>query len=137
MVNDFPPKLFETPGLRETFIEGRSFLLEVVDPLESYVDCLQDFFDFELLRLWAMRFPKRMVIGVGGGQMEMYAKKIFGELLGMKAFGFVECQGAWKDGDKIGDVTEIYKSSVYRKCLSLYGVNGSPPASPLSPTSCF
>ena len=72
--------LFETLGLRETFIEGHNFLL---DPLESYINCLQNFFNFELLRLWVMRFPKRMVIGVAGGQMEMYAKMIFGELLGM------------------------------------------------------
>ena len=80
LVNDFPPNLFETLGLRETFIEGHNFLL---DPLESYINCLQNFFNFEWLRLWVMRFPKRMVIGVAGGQMEMYAKMIFGELLGM------------------------------------------------------
>ena len=98
------------PGVRDIFVEGRAFSLEVIDPLDAYVNVINDHFDLNLLRLWVNCFPKRVVIGVGGGKMEMYAKKIFGELIGLKAFSFVDCQGAWKEADRVGDVQEIYQS---------------------------
>ena len=109
-MNEFPEKLFDAPGSRETFVEGRSFTVEVVDPVDSYMNVLSNFFDFNMLRLWNHCYPKRVVIGTGGGQMGLYAKKIFGDVLGVRAYCFVETQGAWKQADKIGDAQEIVKS---------------------------
>ena len=86
--------------------------------MSAYIDVLTDFFDFALLRLWATFCPKRVVMGVGGGPMGIYVRKIFGELLGLKDFCFVEDKGAWKNGEYIGDVAEIYGGVLYSSELS-------------------
>jgi len=101
---------FEYPGVREIFVEGRSFKVEIIEPLGAYVNVLNDHFDLNLLRLWAKRFPKRVVVGVGGGRMNSYVKKIFGELIGLKSSSFVDCKGAWKGMDRVGDVEEICRT---------------------------
>ena len=82
-VSDLPEIDLSSLGSKSFNIEDREFTVEVIDSTEDYVKKLQAIFDFDSLRSFVGREDFKMIYDCMHGVAGPYARKIFGELLGV------------------------------------------------------
>ncbi|KAB0791768.1 hypothetical protein PPYR_03568 [Photinus pyralis] len=77
---------FQQPGVQSFEVDGREFVVEVIDPVEDYVQLMKAIFDFEKLRCLLSGTettpPFNVLIDSMNGVTGVYVKRIFLEELG-------------------------------------------------------
>ncbi|KAF5286188.1 hypothetical protein FQA39_LY16358 [Lamprigera yunnana] len=77
---------FQQPGIQHFEVDGREFVVEVVDPVDDYVQLMKSIFDFKklsnLITGSETRAPFNVLIDSMNGVTGVYVKRIFLEELG-------------------------------------------------------
>ncbi|KAK5638292.1 hypothetical protein RI129_012587 [Pyrocoelia pectoralis] len=77
---------FQQTGVQHFEVDGREFVVEVIDPVEDYVQLMKNIFDFEKLRVLLSgsetQPPFNVLIDSMNGVTGVYVKRIFLEELG-------------------------------------------------------
>ncbi|KAF5281898.1 hypothetical protein FQR65_LT14482 [Abscondita terminalis] len=77
---------FQQPGVQQFEVDGREFIVEVIDPVDDYVQLMKSIFDFKklssLISGSETRPPFNVLIDSMNGVTGVYVKRIFLEELG-------------------------------------------------------
>ena len=102
----------EKLGTTELTVDGSSFVVEVIDSVDDYLELMKEIFDFKLLKSYLSGSSVRILVDSMNGVMGPYARRIFVEELGAPESSVVNCEPLEDFGGKHPDPNLTYAAEL-------------------------